>query len=96
MVGRRTGSTHRGYLVWKIREARKGNIPVGPSQRPPKRDPGTKMMVLPLRMAEPDVEVLDAAWKRLGFKSRMAFLRHAMASALHAGGDIDAAIALRG
>ena len=49
-----------------------------------------------LRMAEPDVEVLDAAWKRLGFKSRMAFLRHAMASALHAAGDIDAAIALRG
>jgi hypothetical protein len=65
-----------------MREARKGGVPGGPTPRTPKPEPDVKMMVLPLRMAEPDVEVLDAARRRLGFKSRMEFLRHAIGQAL--------------
>ena len=33
VVGRTTESTHRGYLTWKIREARKGKVKVGAIQR---------------------------------------------------------------
>ena len=94
-VGRPTGSDNRAYLIWKINEARKGRVPVGPVQRQAKRDADVKMMVLPLRMAEPDVEAIDAAWKRLGFKSRMAFIREAMGLALEARGEGEAATAAR-
>ncbi|MFW5740467.1 MAG: hypothetical protein ACOC1F_08880, partial [Myxococcota bacterium] len=31
-VGRPTGSTDKAYLVWKIREAEKGRIPIGPRE----------------------------------------------------------------
>ena len=94
-VGRPTGSDNRAYLIWKINEARKGRVPVGPVQRQAKRDADVKMMVLPLRMAEPDVEAIDGAWKRLGFKSRMAFIREAMGLALEARGEGEAAKAAR-
>jgi hypothetical protein len=30
VVGRATGSDDKRYLIWKIREAEKGRIPVGP------------------------------------------------------------------
>jgi hypothetical protein len=30
LVGRHTGSTNRAYPIWKIREAQKGRIPLGP------------------------------------------------------------------
>ena len=70
-------------------------MPVGPTQRTPKRDPDTKMMVLPVRMAEPDVQVLDAGWKRLGFRTRMAFLREAMAALFEAKGEALAATVIR-
>ena len=95
VVGRPTGSDNRAYLIWKINEARKGRVPVGPVQRQAKRDADVKMMVLPLRMAEPDVEAIDAAWKRLGFKSRMAFIREAMGLVLEARGEGEAATAAR-
>lgn len=79
-VGRTTGSTDRGYLVWKIREARKGNITVGAIER--KTTSSSDQMVLPFRVAREDVPTLDAAWEALGFKSRMDFLRHAVAFTL--------------
>ncbi len=94
-LGRPTGSTHRGYLIWKIREAQKGRVPVGPTQRTTKRDPTVKTLVLPLALSEPLVDTMDAAWKRLGFKSRMAFLRHAIGKALAMSGEHDAADAFR-
>lgn len=70
-------------------------IAAGPAERAPKRDADVKMMVLPLRMAEPDVEAIDGAWKRLGFKSRMAFIREAMGAMLEARGEGEAAKAAR-
>ena len=33
VVGRDTGSSDRRYLTWKIREAKKGRITVGPVRR---------------------------------------------------------------
>ena len=34
VVGRSTGSSHRRYLIWKIRQAEQGKVPVGPPQPP--------------------------------------------------------------
>lgn len=44
-------------------------------------------VVLPLRMSIKDVKTLDAAVKRLGFKSRTSFLVEAVAALLRARGD---------
>jgi len=91
-VGRTTGSTDRGYLVWKIREALKGNITVGAIER--KTTSSSDQMALPFRVARDDVPTLDAAWEALGFKSRMDFLRHAVAFTLsYTGNGIPAALA---
>ena len=43
------------------------------------------MKVLPLRMTAAKVEALDEAWRRLGFKSRTATIRKAIANLLEAG-----------
>ena len=82
---RTTGSDNRGYLIWKIREARKGNIKVGPSQR--KSNPDAEMKVVPLRMEKSAVEALDEAWKRLGYTSRIGFIRAALGEKLVAEGE---------
>lgn len=91
-VGRDTGSTNKSYLVWKIREAIKGNITVGETERGgTTREPGEEVKVLPLRLGECKVEAMDAAVERLGYPSRMAFLRDAIGSLLAAKGEADAA-----
>lgn len=81
VIGRETGSTDRRYLLWKLSEAAKGKIPVGPIQKRPARDKA-EMQVLPLGMERTVVAKLDTAWKALGFKSRMAFIRDAMVAYL--------------
>lgn len=78
VVGRPTDSTDAGYLKWKIREARKGNIRVGAIERG-SSEPRDEM-VLPIRMDRALVEKLDAHWKAEGYKSRMAFIRNALAT----------------
>jgi hypothetical protein len=68
-VGRPSGSTHRAYLIWKIREVDKGRIRVGPTLRA--REEGeVDYMVLPLRLPRTTVAELDAAWRRRGYRSR--------------------------
>lgn len=62
VVGRPTGSSNKAYLVWKIREAQKGRIPVGP-RRSARRE-GVTFKVLPLRMEADLVDKLDEAWNR--------------------------------
>ena len=81
VIGRETASTNRGYIMWKLAEARKGRIPVGPVSRRAAR-PKEAMQVLPLGMARDTVAKLDAAVKALGYKSRMAFIRDAMVAKL--------------
>lgn len=77
VVGRETRSSDSAYLVWKLRQAQKGRIRVGPIER---RAPGeaADVKVLPLRMTAAEVEALDEAWRRLGFKSRTAMLKKAI------------------
>lgn len=81
VIGRETGSTDRRYLLWKLSEAAKGKITVGAIEKRAPRDKAD-MQVLPLGMERTVVARLDAAWKALGFKSRMAFLRDAMVAYL--------------
>ena len=88
-VGRDTQSLDRRYLQWRTREALKGNGPVGPLPRRAAADVEHK--VLPLRMPAPAVEAMDAAAKRLGYATRIAFLRAAVAALLRAEGEGEAA-----
>lgn len=84
LIGRETTSTDSAYLVWRVRQAQKGRINAGPIER---RAPGESadLKVLPLRMTAAEVAALDAGWRRLGFKSRTAMLKKAIADLLAAG-----------
>lgn len=86
IVGRNTNSQHRGYLIWKIRQAEKGRIPVGPIQRKSSDSDPQDFKVLPLRMPTHIVVQLDEARVRLGLGSRMALFRQSLQNFLsHAG-----------
>ena len=76
-VGRTTGSTHKGYLIWKIREARKGRITVGAVKRA-EHEPGVELKVVSLRFEVSRIEAIDAAWQAGGYSSRMAFVREVL------------------
>ena len=84
VIGRPSSSSSSAYLVWKLRQAHEGRVRVGPIER---RAPGeaADVKVLPLRMTAAEVEALDEAWRRLGFKSRTAMIRKAIADLLEAG-----------
>ena len=91
-VGRPTGSTDRRYLVWKIREAEKGRVPIGPrATRTADQQAATDTKILPLRLGNEAVEALDAAWRGRGMKSRMELLRRALGHYLRHVGDRAAA-----
>ena len=88
VVGRDTGSDNRNYLMWKIREAKKGNVRVGPALR---REPAGPQQVLSLRIDADAVPLLDAAWKKHGMKSRVELVRRALYRELDALGESEAA-----
>lgn len=88
VVGRESSSNDRGYLCWKIREAEKGHVRVGP--RVTRADIGDAV-VLPLRLRKYAVEVLDAAWKGRQIPSRNEFFRRATVAYLRELGAFDAA-----
>jgi len=94
IVGRPTGSTDRRYLVWKIREAEKGRVPVGPREtRTPDQQAASDTRILPLRLDEPRVAAIDAVWRAQGLKSRMEFFRRALRHYLaHTGAHAAAAM----
>jgi hypothetical protein len=78
-VGRPTGSTDRRYLTWKIREAEKGRVPIGPrATRTADQEAQTDVKILPLRLDASAVERIDSAWRNAGMKSRMEFFRRAL------------------
>ena len=90
-ISRSTGSTNKAYLIWKIREAKKGRIPVGPRKNT--RREGVTFKVLPLRMETEVVDKLDQAWRSRGIKNRMEFFRGALGHYLkHLGADGAAAL----
>ena len=89
VVGRPTGSTDRRYLIWKIRQAERGLIPVGPRRR--REGPPPVYKVLPIRFEADTVARLDEAWRRQGLKSRMELFRRALHDYLAAHGEDEVA-----
>ena len=76
VVGRPTGSTNKAYMIWKIREAQKGRIPLGPRKNAHRE--GVTFKVLPLRLESDVVDKLDEAWQSRGIKNRTEFVRGAL------------------
>lgn len=95
VVGRDTGSSHKRYLIWKIRQAQQGKVPVGPVGRRQPGEPPVEHKVLPLRMPAETVEALDDVWRRRGLKSRMDLFRHALDQYLTGLGEEAAATRVR-
>ena len=89
VIGRETSSTNRNYLVWKLREAAKGRIPIGPRKRTT-REPGS-VKVLPLRLDAELVTRLDEARERLGLPSRMDLFRRSLHAYLLEAGETEVA-----
>ena len=92
VVGRSTGSDNKAYLIWKISEAQKGRIPVGPRKGAHRE--GVTFKVLPLRMESALVDKLDEAWRRQGLHSRMDLFRKSLQAFLQNAGEADVAAML--
>jgi hypothetical protein len=90
-VGRPTGSANVGYLKWKIRQAEKGRITVGPIRRRHGDGPPPDYKVLPLRMETDLVTQLDEARERLGLGSRMDLFRRSLHAYLQEAGETQVA-----
>jgi hypothetical protein len=78
VVGRATGSDDRRYLIWKIREAEKGRIPVGPRKTRERDGEPLDVKILPLRLEADVADKMDEAWRAKGIKNRMEFFRGAI------------------
>ena len=91
VVGRPTGSSNSRYLIWKIRQARKGRIPIGPARRRYQEGEARSFKVLPLRMEAEVVARLDEARSRLGLPSRMALFRQSLHEYLTRAGEHEVA-----
>jgi hypothetical protein len=91
VVGRPTHSTNASYLIWKIRQAEKGKVPVGPRAARTSDGEAVEFKVLPLRMEAELVQRLDEARERLGMKSRMELFRRALGVYLAGVGEAEVA-----
>jgi len=91
VVGRATGSDDRRYLIWKIREAEKGRIPVGPRKTRERDGEPLDVKILPLRLEADVADKMDEAWRAKGIKNRMEFFRGAIGHYLAHLGARDAA-----
>lgn len=78
VVGRSTGSDDRRYLIWKIREAEKGRINVGPRKTRARDGEPLDVKILPLRLEADVADKMDEAWRAKGIKNRMEFFRGAI------------------
>ncbi len=78
IVGRPSSSEHKGYLVWKIREAEKGHVPVGPIDGRSRGTEPVDVKVLPLRIEAAEIARIDEAWRKHGIRNRTVFLRSAI------------------
>ena len=78
VVGRATGSDDRRYLIWKIREAEKGRINVGPRKTRARDGEPLDVKILPLRLEADVADKMDEAWRAKGIKNRMEFFRGAI------------------
>ncbi|MCP4655599.1 MAG: ribbon-helix-helix protein, CopG family, partial [bacterium] len=85
-VGRESSSIDAAYLRWRIGQARKGKIPVGP--RRTKANPDAEYKHVPLRLEASVVESLDEARERLGLKSRSELVRRSLHAFLLEAGEV--------
>jgi len=92
-VGRATESTDEAYLRWKVREAEKGRVTVGPVQRRKRDEP---IVAVTLRFGESELERLDRALARAGAKNRTRFLMTAIGKQVAALGEVELAQAIAG
>jgi hypothetical protein len=88
VIQRDTSSTSRPYLLWKLRQAEKGRIPIGPRRTRRADGDAQAFKVLPLRMEADLVTQLDEARERLGFKSRMELFRRSLHAFLLEAGEV--------
>jgi hypothetical protein len=93
-VGRPSGSSDRGYLIWKIREAEKGNVPVGPSKKRTLFDGPTT--VVTVKLEDSFLDALDAAAKDDGFTSRLGYMRDLLGKGLEVRGRSELAAKVAG
>jgi hypothetical protein len=91
VVGRSTGSDDRRYLIWKIREAEKGRINVGPRKTRARDGEALDVKILPLRLEADVADKMDEAWRSRGIRKRMDFFRGAIGHYLAHLGARDAA-----
>jgi hypothetical protein len=91
VVGRSTGSDDRRYLIWKIREAEKGRVNVGPRKTRARDGEALEVKILPLRLEADVADKMDEAWRAKGIKNRMEFFRGAIGHYLAHLGARDAA-----
>lgn len=91
VVGRSTGSDDRRYLIWKIREAEKGRINVGPRKTRARDGEPLEVKILPLRLEVDVADKMDEAWRAKGIRNRMEFFRGAIGHYLAHLGARDAA-----
>lgn len=91
VVGRPTGSDNRRYIAWKVREAEKGRINVGPRKTRARDGEPLDVKIVPLRLDTEVADKMDAAWRARGIKSRMEFFRGAIGHYLAHLGARDAA-----
>jgi len=96
VVGRSTGSDDRRYLIWKIREAEKGRINVGPRKTRAREGEPLDVKILPLRLEADVADKMDEAWRAKGIKSRMEFFRAAIGHYLTQLGARDVAALFEG
>ena len=87
VVGRDTSSSNRNYMIWKVKQAIKGRIPIGPRTRRTAGEAGD-FKVLPLRMEAELVKQLDEARERLGLQSRMELFRRSLHAYLLEAGEV--------
>ncbi len=83
LSGRSTSSNSRTYLTQRVRLAREGRLPAGTRRA----RGGEPVRVVPVGMPVPTEEALDAAWRRLGYASRISFIRSALSEKLQAEGE---------
>ncbi len=86
VVGRPTKSSDKNYLMWKIRQAQQGKVPVGPRESRRKVS-DEEQKVLAMRFPKQVVDAIDEAWRRHGKKSRMEMIREAFAMYLRSFGE---------
>jgi hypothetical protein len=88
ITGRESKSSNRPYLIWRVQQAQKGRVPVGPRAR---RGDAGPAKVLPMRVPTAAIEPLDEVRRKLGLRSRNEMFHKAMASFLINAGESDLA-----